>query len=104
VKRRKYRSVAEWRDLIDQQAKSGLNAAVFCAQHGVCAKVFYRRRIELKRKAVDVAAGRFIQVQAKPAQAITLPTGVLLHYQASRLQLPAGIDPDCLAQLMRSLR
>ena len=104
MKKRKYRSVAEWRDLIDQQAKSGLNVAVFCAQHGICAKVFYRRRIELKQKAVDVAAGRFIQVQAKPAQAITSPAGTVLHYQASRLQLPPGIDPDWLAQLMSALR
>jgi hypothetical protein len=104
MKKRKYRSVTEWRELIDQQAKSGLNAAVFCAQHGVCAKVFYRRRIELKQKAVDAATGRFIQVQAKPAQAITPPAGTVLHFQSSRLQLPSGIDPDWLAQLMRSLR
>jgi pyrrolidone-carboxylate peptidase len=104
VKRRKYRSVVEWRDLIDQQAKSGLNAAVFCARHGICAKVFYRRRIELKQKAVDVTAGRFIQVQAKPAQAITSPAGTVLHYQASRLQITPGIDTDWLAQMISALR
>ena len=104
MKKRKYRSAPEWRELIDQQAKSGLNAAVFCVQHGVCAKVFYRRRMELKQKAVDAATGRFIQVQAKPVQAITSPTGSVLHFQSSRLQLPPGIDSDWLAQLMRSLR
>lgn len=103
MKKRKYRSSPEWLELIDQQAKSGLNAAVFCAQHGVCAKVFYRRRLELKPKAVDAATGRFIQVQAKPVQAIIPPAGSVLHFQSSRLQLPQGIDADWLAQLMRSL-
>ena len=104
MKKRKYRSAPEWLELIDQQAKSGLNAAVFCAQHDVCAKVFYRQRIKLKHPAVDAATGRFIQVQAKRVQAITPPAGAVLHFQSSRLQLPSGIDPDWLAQLMRSLR
>lgn len=104
MQKRKYRSAAEWRELIDQQAKSGLNAAVFCVQHDICAKVFYRRRIELKQKAMGVASGRFIQVQAKPSKAITPPAGPVLQYQSSRLQLPPGIDPVWLAQLMQSLR
>ena len=104
MKKRKYRSAPEWLELIDQQAKSGLNAAVFCAQHDICSKVFYRQRIKLKHSAVDTAAGRFIQVQAKPVQAITPPAGTVLHFQSSRLQLPSGIDADWLAQLMRSLR
>ena len=104
MKKRKYRSAPEWRELIDQQAKSGLNVAAFCAQHDICANVFYRRRIKLKQPAVDTTVGRFIQVQTKPVQAITPPAGAVLHFQSSRLQLPSGIDPDWLAQLMRSLR
>jgi hypothetical protein len=103
MKKRKYRSAPEWRELIDQQAKSGLNVAVYCAQHDICANVFYRQRIKLKQPAMDAAPGRFIQVQAKPVQAIIPPAGTVLHFQSSRLQLPSGIDADWLAQLMRSL-
>ncbi len=104
MKKRKYRSATEWRELIDQQAKSGLNAAVFCAQHDISRKIFYRRRLALKQSAVDTAPDRFIQVQAKPAQAKTPSVGTVLHFQSSRLQLPPDIDPDWLAQLMQSLR
>ena len=55
--RRKHRSKAEWKTLIDQQIQSGLNAAAFCDQQELPRKSFYRHRKLLKQKPSDSLAG-----------------------------------------------
>ncbi len=101
--RQKHRSKAEWRNLIDQQARSGLNGVAFCEQRGLSRKIFYRHRKALAEKAADAVAGQFIQIQPGPAQTMPLQPGAVLHYRDSRLQLPAGCNPSWLAELMKAL-
>ena len=101
--RQKHRSKSEWQKLIEQQARSGLNGVVFCAQRGLSRKTFYRHRKVLAEKAAGAVAGQFIQVQPGPVQAISLQPGAVLHYRDSLLQLPAGSDPLWVAELMKAL-
>ena len=102
--RRKHRSKAEWRHLIEQQAHSGLNGVAFCEQRGLSRKTFYRHRKLLTEKASDAVAGQFIQVQPGPVQkTMPLQPGAVLHYRDSRLQLPVGSDPTWVAELMKAL-
>ena len=101
--RRKHRSKAEWRNLIEQQAGSGLNGVAFCKQLGLSRKTFYRHRKSLEQKSVESVAGQFIKVSLEPVQAMPRQTGVVLHYRDGRLQLPVGADPTWVAELLKAL-
>ncbi|MFT5398759.1 MAG: hypothetical protein ACI8XW_001557 [Gammaproteobacteria bacterium] len=96
------RSQAQWQHLVEQQASSDLNAAAFCKQHKLCRKSFYHHRKMLNENTTRLATSRFIQVQAKPAP-VPRSTMVVLDYRQARLQLPTGIDPVWVADLMKAL-
>ena len=53
---RKYRSQAEWSALIERQVQSGLSGAEFCKRHGLVAKCFYRKRLQLSEGKALVPA------------------------------------------------
>lgn len=101
--KRKHRSKGEWRHLIEQQARSGLNGVAFCEQQGLSRKTFYRHRKTLDGKAADSVAGQFIKVDSGDIQTTPLQPGAVLHYRDSRLQLPIGSDPVWVAELMKAL-
>jgi hypothetical protein len=96
------RTKAQWRSLLEQQAISGLKGAAFCRQQKLCCKTFYRHRKAWAAKSTDLVASPFIQVQAKPNSAPTLPM-TLLDYGQSRLQIPVGLGPAWVAELMKAL-
>ena len=64
---RKHRSKVEWRNLVEQQARSGLNGVAFCEQRGLSRKTFYRHGKMFGEKPTDLVAGQFIKVQPAPA-------------------------------------
>jgi len=101
--RRKHRSKAEWRNLIDQQMQSGLNAVAFCDQQGLSRKTFYRHRKLQEQKPCDSLAGQFIKVEPKPVQSIPQQFEAVLHYRSSRVHLPLGADPMWVAELLKAL-
>ncbi len=101
--RRKHRSKAEWRELVEQQEHSGLNGVAFCEQLGLSRKTFYRHRKSMEQKVSDLAAGQFIKVYPGPNQSMPVQAVVVLHYRDNRLQLPVGVDPVWLAELVKAL-
>lgn len=101
--KRKHRSKAEWKTLIDQQIQSGLNAAAFCDQQGLPRKNFYRHRKLLEQKPCDSLAGQFIKVKPQSVQAIPRQLEAVLHYRNSRVQLSVGTDPVWVAELLKAL-
>ena len=101
--RRKHRSKAEWRNLIDQQMQSGLNAAAFCDQQALSRKSFYRHRKLLAQNSRDSLAGQFIKVKPLSVQTIPRQFEAVLHYRNSRVHLPVGTDPVWVAQLLKAL-
>jgi hypothetical protein len=96
------RSEAQWQQLVEQQTSSDLNAAAFCRQQGLCRKSFYHYRKLFNENSARLMTGRFIQVQARPTPAPTVAM-IALDYRHARLQLPAGIDPVWVADLMKAL-
>lgn len=101
--RRKYRSQAEWLELIEQQAQSGLSGAEFCKRHGLVAKCFYRKRQQLSDGKALVPAGRsFVQLSPE-SPASTLTEALVLQYREARLQVPMTTDPIWLSRLLQSL-
>ena len=101
--RRKHRSKAEWRNLINLQIQSGLNAAAFCDQQGLPRKSFNRHRKLLEQKPCDSMAGQFIKVEPQSVTAIPQQFEAVLHYRNSRVQLPVGTDPVWVAELLKAL-
>ncbi len=101
--KRKHRSQDQWRDLIEQQARSGLNGSAFCEQHGLSPKTFYRHRKALEGKAEDSVSGRFVKVQPKPVPMLPVQPAAVLHYRDIRLSVPAGAEPAWIAELMKAL-
>ena len=101
---RKRRSADEWRQLIEQQAGSGLSGLAFCQQHGLLAKTFYRQRKLLSSREMVPTVHPFIKVDSGPVQRAVTQPEVILQYRDSRLQLPPRTDPVWLAQLMNSLQ
>jgi hypothetical protein len=96
------RSQAQWQHLVAQQTHSGLNAAAFCRQQKLCRKSFYHYRKMMTETSTSLVAGRFIQVKAKPVP-VPIATMAVLDYRQVRLQLPTGIDPIWVADLMKAL-
>ncbi len=103
MEKRKHRSKAEWRNLIEKQARSGLNGVAFCERHGLSRKTFYRYRKVLVEKAPDSVPGQFIKVEPKSAPMMSVQAAVVLHYRDSRLSLPAGTEPAWVVELMKAL-
>ena len=100
---RRHRSEVEWRQLIEQQASSGLNGITFCEQEEISCKTFYRHRKALKHKAADLVVGQFIKIQPEPLGTMALQPTAVLQYRDSRLQLPVGANPIWVAELMKAL-
>ncbi|MCP4801194.1 MAG: IS66 family insertion sequence element accessory protein TnpB [bacterium] len=69
------RSTADWLDLFEQHSNSGLTAAAFCREHGLCPKYFSLRRKQLHNRSLSAVpikhktqsdAGSFIPVSVRP--------------------------------------
>ena len=101
--KRKRRSKAEWRELIEQQKHSGLSGGAFCDQRGLSRKSFYQQRKSLAQKPADLEAGQFIKVSPRPIKKMPVLAAAVLHYHDSQLQLPVGADPIWVAELMKAL-
>jgi hypothetical protein len=95
------RTKAQWRALIEAQASSGLTAAAFCREHGLNPKYFSLRRRDLS-DGTNKRTSSFI-----PVSAMKLPSGERITVRdpsGLRVELPLGIEPKWLAELLRSLR
>jgi len=95
------RTKAQWRALIEAHASSGLTATAFCRDHGVNPKYFSLRRRELG-EGTSKRTSNFIRVSA-----MKLPGGERITVRdrfGMSVELPLGIEPKWLAELLRSLR
>lgn len=75
---RKQRNAGEWRQLIEQQAVSGLSGLAFCQQHELQVKTFYRQRKLLSTSELIPKVHPFIKLGSGPVQqAATRPKAIL---------------------------
>ena len=102
----KRRSQEVWHALFQEQATSGLTAAAFCHQQGVCPKYFSLRRRQLLgesvRKAARTVVSAFIPVAlpgSGEAATLELRLGPTLQ-----LRVPTSVSPQWLANVLRALR
>ena len=92
----------QWRELIEQQAHSGLTVEAFCRRRGVAVSTFFARR----RGLAERAGPAFVEVTASPERPaspiadcpleLILPGGVTIR-------VPVGFDAATLRRLVEAL-
>lgn len=100
------RSPTQWHELFREQEASGLNAAAFCREHGVCPKYFSLRRRQLSSGAAsdDTTATMpaFAPVTVRrsaEAPALEVRWGATLS-----LRVPIAVSPRWLIEVLHGLR
>ena len=89
-----------WAMVIQECSNSGLSNREFCRQRGISEKTFYYWLRKLRGQMVDAAVPQLVQLEP-----VTEPEDLLqIQYRGAELKLPAGVDMDAVAALLRSLQ
>ena len=89
-----------WAMVIQECSDSGLSNREFCRQRGIPEKSFYYWQRKLRQQIVESAAPQLV-----PLEPVTEPEDLLqIQYRGAELKLPAGVDMDAVASLLRSLQ
>ena len=89
-----------WAMVIQECSNSGLSNREFCRQRGISEKTFYYWLRKLRGQMVDAAVPQLVQLEP-----VTEPEDLLqIQYRGAELKLPAGVDMDAVASLLRSLQ
>jgi hypothetical protein len=92
---------AKWRQHIEAWQRSGLSQAAYCAEQQLNARTFTARLSDY-RKLPKLDSTALIPVQIQPQPAVT-EVIVFTHAQGHRLELPASMPANWLAELLRCL-
>ena len=90
----------QWEMVVQECAASGLSNREFCRQRGIPEKRFYYWQRKLRQQIVESAAPQLV-----PLEPVTESEDLLqIQYRGAELKLPAGVDMDAVASLLRSLQ
>lgn len=89
-----------WAMLIQECNNSGLTKREFCQQRGISEKSSYYWLRKLRNQMVEDAEPRLVPLDSVPAAEDMLQ----IQYRGAELKLPAGVDIDGVAALLRSLQ
>ena len=90
----------QWEMVVQECAASGLSNREFCRQRGIPEKSFYYWQRKLRQQIVESAAPQLV-----PLEPVTESEDLLqIQYRGAELKLPAGVDMDAVASLLRSLQ
>lgn len=90
----------EWAMLIQECNASGLTKREFCQQHGISEKSFYYWLRKLRTQAAEAAGPLLVPLEPAPTAEEVLE----IRYLGAELKLPAGVDMDAVAALLRSIQ
>ena len=89
-----------WAMVIQECSNSGLSNREFCRQRGISEKTFYYWLRKLRGQMADAAVPQLVQLEP-----VAAPEDLLqIQYRGAELKLPAGVDMDAVAALLRSLQ
>ena len=89
-----------WAMVIQECSNSGLSNREFCRQRGISEKTYYYWLRKLRTQMAEVAGPQLVQLEPSPVQEDMLQ----IQYRGAELKLPAGVDMDAVAALLRSLQ
>ena len=89
-----------WAMLIQECNSSGLTKREFCQQRGISEKSFYYWLRKLRSQMAEAAGPQLVQLESP----IISDDMLQIQYRGSELKLPAGVDIDGVAALLRSIQ
>ena len=97
---RKENRAQTWAMLIQECNNSELTKREFCQQRGISEKSYYYWLRKLRSQMAETAVPQLVQLEPAPFQDDMLQ----IQYRGAELKLPAGVDMDAVAALLRSLQ
>lgn len=92
----------QWAMVVQECASSGLSNREFCRQHGISEKSFYYWQRKLRTQIIEASAPKLVQLEPEP---VPVQNDLLqIQYRGAELKLPAGVDMDSVAALLRSIQ
>ena len=91
-----------WTMVIQECSNSGLSNREFCRQRGISEKTYYYWLRKLRSQMAEVAGPQLVQLE--PAPTLAQNDVLQIQYRGAELKLPAGVDMDTVAALLRSLQ
>lgn len=89
-----------WAMLIQECKSSGMSNKEFCLRRGVSEKSFYYWQRKLRTQIIESSAPHLVQLEPSYE-----PEDLLqIQYRGAKLKLPAGVDIDAVAALLRSIQ
>ena len=89
-----------WAMLIQECNSSGLTKREFCQQRGISEKSFYYWLRKLRSHMAEAAGPQLVQLEP-----VSVPEDMLqIQYRGAEIKLPAGVDIDAVAALLRSIQ
>ena len=86
--------------LIQECNNSGLTKREFCQQRGISEKSFYYWLRKLRSQMTEAAGPQLVPLDSPVISEDMLQ----IQYRGAELKLPAGVDIDAVATLLRSLQ
>ena len=91
-----------WAMVIRECNSSGLSNREFCRQRGISEKSYYYWLRKLRSQMAETAVPQLVQLEPAP---VPLQDDMLqIQYRGAELKLPAGVDMDAVAALLRSIQ
>ena len=72
----------------------------FCIQRGISEKSFYYWQRKFREQVVEAATPQLVQIETVSASTELLQ----ISFRGAELKLPAGVDMDAVAALLRSVQ
>ncbi|HVA64745.1 MAG TPA: hypothetical protein VNF74_13550 [Terriglobales bacterium] len=92
-----------WRELIEEQARSGQSAAEFCRARGLWASSFFLWKRKLGEAKAEAASG-FVELRAVAAPAPAANAALEVGWAGGpSVWVRAGFEPELLRQVVAAL-
>ena len=89
-----------WAMVIQECRNSGLSNREYCRQRRIAEKSFYYWQRKLRKQIVASAAPQLVQLESLAAP----DEQFCIQYRGAELKLPAGVNMDAVAAILRSLQ
>ena len=90
----------QWAVLIQECKSSGMTNKDFCIQRGISEKSFYYWQRKFREQVVEAATPQLVQIETVSASTELLQ----ISFRGAELKLPAQVDMDAVAALLRSIQ
>lgn len=101
---RKRRTEQDWRQLVQEQAASGLSMAAWCQRRGLVASTFHWWRGELARRDARRSEAAFVPVQVQPDAPAEEPGCIeIILAGGRRVRMRGPVDRQQLAEVLAAL-